>query len=463
MRQPKIGLLPLYIKLYDDIFPEFRPGMDAFAEKIAFEFRKRGLDVGSGPVCRVKSEFSQAIREFEESGVDAIVTLHLAYSPSLESAEALAATRLPLIVLDTTPAFEFGQQTESAEIAYNHGVHGVQDMCNMLIRNGKPFQIEAGHWEKSDVLDRVVARARSAQVASRMRNARVGRIGQPFAGMGDFAVPADVLRSTIGLEVVSADPDAIRSLLPAPRSPEVDAEINDDLSRFISDGIDPEAHRKTAQVSVAIKKWIERESLSAFSANFMEITRASGLPTPPFLAASKAMAKGIGYAGEGDALTAALVGALGSVYGETTFTEIFCPDWADNSLFLSHMGEMNIDLAAGKPKLMQKPFPFTDADDPVIAVGKFREGEAVLVNLAPGISDAYTLIVAPVRMLDAQKEDRMSDTIRGWASPSMPVDQFLSAYSYAGGTHHSALAYGDVTEEVAGFGEIMGWDVVVLG
>jgi L-arabinose isomerase len=127
------------------------------------------------------------------------------------------------------------------------------------------------------------------------------------------------------------------------------------------------------------------------------------------------------------------------------------------------MGEMNMDLAAGKPKLIVKPFPFTDAADPVVAVGRFRGGEAVLVNLAPGPCNTYCLIVAPVTMLDVEGEDKMDGAVRGWLRPALPVADFLAAYSHAGGTHHSALVYGDLTDEIGGFGEIMGWNVSILG
>ena len=34
-------------------------------------------------------------------------------------------------------------------------------------------------------------------------------------------------------------------------------------------------------------------------------------------------------------------GALLSGIEEVTFTEMFCPNWRDGSVFLSHMGEFN--------------------------------------------------------------------------------------------------------------------------
>ena len=89
----KIGLLPLYIELYDQVSPEVRPRMEAFYEEIAKQIEERGIDVErTEDFCRLEPEFEKAIADFEATKVDAIVTLHMAYSPSLESIEALKKT-----------------------------------------------------------------------------------------------------------------------------------------------------------------------------------------------------------------------------------------------------------------------------------------------------------------------------------------------------------------------------------
>ena len=459
---PKLGLLPLYLALYDRVAPEIRPRIDGFVRTIAQEFEKRGVHVESAPVCRVRNEFAQAVASFEKAGVDALVTLHLAYSPSLESVDVIAATDIPVFVLDTTPAFEFGPEQSVGEIMYNHGIHGVQDLCNLLIRFGKPFRIEAGSWDHSDVIDRICEWVRAAHLAAKMRGSRVGRIAEPFVGMGDFAVPPEVLKRTIGVETVPADYAVLRSLMPEKDDPEVIAEMKADLERFSCTGIDADTHAGTVQSSLAVRRWMERENLSAFTMNFDAIDRSCGLSILPFLEASKSMARGIGYAGEGDVLTAALVGALASVHPETTFTEMFCPDWAGDRIFLSHMGELNPDLVVGKAELVEKSMPFLNTDTPALVVGRFKGGEAVFVNLAPGPEDTFTLILAPVEMLEDGKED-MPGTVRGWFRPAMFVSQFLEAYSAVGGTHHAALVYGDVLSELSRFGELMGWDVAIIG
>ena len=102
------------------------------------------------------------------------------YSPSLQSIDALCRLHVPIIVLDTTETVSFDSMTDPVEIMYNHGIHGVQDMCNLLLRRGKKFFIEAGHFEQSDVIARVGALCRAASTALNMRRARVGIVGQSF-------------------------------------------------------------------------------------------------------------------------------------------------------------------------------------------------------------------------------------------------------------------------------------------
>ncbi len=453
----KIGLLPLYLELYDSCVPERREYLETFANTIADELRNRGLEVCRGDVCRIKDEFSRTIQSFEKEDVCAIVTLHLAYSPSLESIQALSQTRLPIIVLDTTPDFVFGPRQDSDKIMNNHGIHGVQDMCNMLIRNRKDFFIEAGHWKESDVLDRIASRVRAASMALNFTNSRVGIAGTPFKGMGDFAIPFESLKSLFGMNIIQC-PDT----LPAPNPAAIDAEIETDLAEFATgESYCKETHRRSVSAGLKLRTWIQSENLSAFTMNFLDINKDSGMKTVPFLEASKAMSRCTGYAGEGDVLTAALTGTLLSVYPETTFTEMFCPDWKGNRIFMSHMGELNPVVSANKPVLEEKPFPFTDADNPIFAVSRLKAGNAVLVNLAPGPDDSFRLISAPLQVADVQ-QDNMGTAQAGWLKPPMDVKDFLAEYSCLGGTHHSVLVYAEAAHEITSFGQLMGWETYIL-
>jgi len=83
MKNVKIGLLSLYLKLYDDFSQRVRPEIEEYHKTIVNALKNEGLDVTETEICRIRPEVEQAVKRFENADVDAIVTLHLAYSPSL--------------------------------------------------------------------------------------------------------------------------------------------------------------------------------------------------------------------------------------------------------------------------------------------------------------------------------------------------------------------------------------------
>ena len=464
MKKLKVGLLPLYVELYDIACPEVRPDIDAAHENTIRRLREQGLEVVTWPVCRLAAEFSAAIAHFEAEQVDGMVTLHLAYSPSLESEKALAATELPIVILDTTPEYVYDQHTPDTAEMLNHGIHGVQDMCNLLIRNGKKFTVCAGHMDHSDVLERVVAAVRVARVAKNMRNARVGLVGNVFAGMGDFRVDFAELKKDLGVEVVPYDWEKGGQRVSGITQTEIDAEYEKDSQRFIiPESISRKVYDLSARTALGIRKWVEQEQLTGFSINFMDSSsQRPGLPVMPFTECCTAMENGIGYAGEGDVLTAAFTGALLSAYPETTFAEMFCPDWAHGAVFLSHMGEFNYAIAKDKPVMLEKDFPFTDAENPTAAYQTMKGGRAVFLNLAPFGNGRYSLILAPGQMLHVEGENNMNTMTNGWFKPDVQLERFLERFSQAGATHHGVLVYGDVLEELIPLADRLGCKCVVI-
>jgi L-arabinose isomerase len=486
--KPTAGLLPLYLALYDELLPELRSEFDGFIAEIVAGLEARGIAVETVAPCCVSSEFEAAVRQFEDSGADCIVTLHLAYSPSLESIDALCSTALPIVMFDTTMDASYGVDVRADRLMYNHGIHGVMDLASMLRRNEKAYEIVAGHYRDPAVLDKVAGSIRNAfaidttapepcadtapensagpaSAEAPMRDNRILHIGDAFCGMGDFIVEPKLLRERFGIEVEQVGLDALDEAVAAVTQEAVAAELAADTGQFDCD-LDEAVHRQSVRVGLGLRELLTAGGYHGFSINFQafdQIDRAAN--TMPFLEISKSMARGIGYAGEGDVMTAALVGALSREFDAVTFTEIFCPDWTGNSLFLSHMGEISPSVAGDRPRICGKPaFDGKSATTAVLTCA-VKPGPAVFVNLAPGPSDSFSLIVAPVEVLaeNGSLDPAMRDTVRAWIRPQGNVADFLEAYSRAGGTHHSALVLGEHSEAVEAFGRSLGVETCVIG
>lgn len=456
MKNITVGLLPLYIKLYDDVNVNRAP-LEAFYEKSASLLEAEGINVLKTCVCRVKEEFEKAISTFENSGADAIVTLHLAYSPSLESIDALASTKLPIIVLDSTESVDFPFMKDPDALMLNHGIHGVMDMCNMLKQRGKEYAVAAGHYDNSSVIKKTVDYIRASVSANSLYASKTGVIGGSFDGMGDFLIEKSVAKERFGIEITDATDKELSECMNAVTEQEIQDEISVYAKEFeIQKDVDKDLLKLSVRACLAVRKWIENNKLDAFSINFLGVNN-NNIKTMPFVECCKGMQRGLGYAGEGDALTASIVGALAKGFEKTSFVEIFCPDWQGNSLFISHMGEMNYAVADKKPVLEKCEFIYTDADDCFKGYARFMGGQAVFGNVYYDGKD-WCLLVSDVLMNDVEK-DSFTTSMRGWFTPKTDVADFLENLSEAGATHHSFIVYDVSVNAIKYFGRLLGLKV----
>ena len=104
-------------------------------------------------------------------------------------------------------------------------------------------------------------------------------------------------------------------------------------------------------------------------------------------------------------------------------------------------------------------FRYNSCGDTVALYGCYRPGKVVYVNLAP-MDGHFSLILSEGEMLDCGLIDgAYRRNTQGWFRPCKALAQFLEEYSYAGGTHHSAMVYGADIAELRAFGSMMGFEI----
>ncbi len=468
MNRIKIAYLPFYTKLYDDEDPKQRDPLFAYMKTLVSLIESQGFDVvlPDDDLCCVKEEFEAAVEKFnKDDEIVAVVTQHTAYSPSLQALEAVLKLKAPIIVFDTTMHYEFlGAARYEDRIFPNHGIHGVMEFCSMLKRNGVNYTIAAGHVNGGSVIKELSGYIRAAAAAKAFKSIKVGKAGGTFEGMGDFVISDEDYLAKIGGRVYHLTPEIMDKYLPLVTEAEIAEEVGYDVQHYDVRVKNMENYVAATKTGLAMRKWMDDEALDGVTVNFLH-TYENGLPKMPFIECCKVMERGLGYAGEGDTLTAGLCSALTKVYPLVTFCEPFCPDWENDILFLSHTSEMNTRLSRFKPVVSDLPFPYNESGDTVTIGGAFPAGQAVLVNLVPvdAGSGKFDLVLADVNMLEKGfATGAYEKAIQGWLDPKMPLPEFLKKYSYAGGTHHSVLVYDVTTDELAAFGKMMGFNPVII-
>ena len=187
----------------------------------------------------------------------------------------------------------------------NHVTQGTQDLTNVLLRNGKVFGLESGHYKDKLALAKLEEWLRAAGAYRFTRNCRVGRLGKAFEGMGDFAVDENEMRNKWGAETIQLSIDRFVELFENVKDSETNKLLKHDRALFdVNSEVAEDIHRLSLKLEIAMRQFIQENNLDAFTMNFLELINK--VPTMPFLGINKLIGEGMGYAGEGDILTAAL-------------------------------------------------------------------------------------------------------------------------------------------------------------
>jgi L-arabinose isomerase len=446
-----VGLLALTLELYEKLAPELRQDREEWVrQQVLPVLNQRAHVLFERAVFRTE-DIGAVIAGFEAAGADALLVLLLSYSPSQVSLPALQRTRLPIVIWNTQELLAVDQHYGPLELRNNHGVHGTQDLANVLLRAGVRFHYVTSHLHDPNGVDELNDFFAAAAAARRLRGAKIGMLGYPFPGMGDFAVDATHFEATLGCSqtiltvedyikrAATADAGAVAKLMAEYRT---SYDVANDIT-----GADLES---TARVELALHGMVADHGLWGLTYQFLAFGDDERTPTVPFVAASRLMAEGIGFGGEGDVIATAATSFLNWLNPPASFSEIFTIDFTGNSVLMSHMGEANVAMARRDRKvpLVARPTPITRTRDRQLAlVTSFEPGPATFAALAQAPQGKWRLIVSPVTIEDFGPLASLC-VPHFKIKPTGDVRKFLTDYANAGGPHHNMVCFGDARRKL---------------
>ncbi len=462
LEKPKIGLLPLMLELYKTYSPELKDKQKPFVQNI-FGTLGQFSFILEAPVCSTTEEVRRAVKDFEEKDIDIIVVLFISYATSISALNPLLETNIPLLLFSTSPKNAMGAGMTNEDITLNHGVHGYMDLANVLRRTGRSFVFVSGRMDDEAAHAEIASWARAAQLGHALRRSVIGMAGYTFDGMGDFGVDTTSLNAVLGPEVRHIPLHLLAEEIENVDAAELERETAEDRERFsVEKGVTDTLLTESNRVYLGLAKIADDIRLNGFTMHFQGILEHPGIHTPPFLAISKLQERGMAYAGEGDLLgvTANLI--LRLLCGETVFTETFCPDFEGGRLVMGHMGESNPNFGSST-KLRKKNFRFGDTTPPVIADVTMEPGRATVLNLGIVEDGAFQMTAYTGDICEHEKPDASVDMPCFHFKPDMRLEDFLTEYGYAGGTHHIGMTRGDRIEDLAKAAGMLDIPLLVIG
>lgn len=443
--RPKVGVLALTLELYETLVPDLRVQREKWLRDKLLPALAPSADVVFDKAVFTRADIDAAVAALEARGVDALLVVLLTYSPSQLALPALLRTHLPIIVWNTQELTAVDGDFTTAAMIDNHGVHGTQDLCNVLARSGVAFEYVTSHVDDDAATAELTDFFAAAAAVRKLRAMRVGLLGYPFPGMGDFAVDTTHLAATLGCQCLhltvedyiqraaAAGDGKVAEIVKAYRdSYDVAADVTDaDLAL-------------TARAELAMRGMVTDNALDALAYQFMAFGDDERTETVPFVAMSRLLADGIGFGGEGDVIAAAGSALLSALQPPASFTEAFTIDFAGNSLFMSHMGEANVAMARTDRKvpLVARQMPITRTRGRQLElITCFQPGPATLCALTQGPKGRWRLIVSAMTIPDFGPLEMEVPHFK--LTPAGDVRDFLTAYAKAGGPHHNAVCFGD--------------------
>jgi L-arabinose isomerase len=300
---------------------------------------------------------AQLGRANEDPACIGIIAWMHTFSPAKMWISGLDALRKPLLHLHTQLNRELPWESIDMDFMnLNQAAHGDREFGFIQTRLGVARKTVAGHYADPDVQQRIANWVRAALGYERLRTLRLARFGD---NMRDVAVTEGdkveaelrfgVSVNTYGVNDLVDAVDEIKDVAIDELVEEYAASY-DVVPDLVADGQRHESLRYAARIELGLRQFLGDGGFGAFTTNFEDL---GGLRQLPGLAVQRLMAEGIGFGGEGDWKTSALLAAVKTMAegtgGGTSFMEDYTYHFGPGpaKILGAHMLEVCPTIAGG--------------------------------------------------------------------------------------------------------------------
>jgi L-arabinose isomerase len=230
-------------------------------------------------------------------------------------------------------------------------------------------------------------------------------------------------------------------------------------------GAQHQSLREAARIEIGIETFLENGNFKGFTTTFEDL---HGLAQLPGIAAQRLMAKGYGFAGEGDWKTAALVRAMkvmgSGLKGGSSFMEDYTYHFnPDNRMVLgAHMLEICESIADAKPSCEIHPLGIGGKADPVRLVFNSGPGPAINASIVD-MGNRFRLLVNDVMAVSSFNPLPKLPVARVLWKPYPNMHTGCAAWILAGGAHHTCYSQSLSADHLEDFAEMAGIEYLLIG
>jgi len=352
----------------------------------------------------------------------------------------------------------------------NQSAHGDREFGFMMSRMRINRKVVVGHWQDAESLEKINDWTRAAAGWHDWQGAKFVRFGDNMRYVAvtdgdkveaEMKFGYSVNTHGIGdlVQVIDNISDAAVDTLVAEY-----ADTYHLVPSLLKGGEQHESLRDAARIELGLESFLVAGNYKGFTDTFEDL---HGMKQLPGIAAQRLMAKGYGFAGEGDWKTAALVRAMkvmgSGLKGGNSFMEDYTYHFnPDNHLVLgAHMLEICPSIADGKPSCEIHPLGIGGKADPVRLVFNSGSGPAINASIVD-MGNRFRLIVNDVLAVAPMNTLPNLPVARVLWKPYPNMHTGCAAWILAGGAHHTCYSQNLTSEHLQDFAEMSGIEFVLI-
>lgn len=352
----------------------------------------------------------------------------------------------------------------------NQSAHGDREFGFIMSRMRLYRKVVTGHWQDPECTSSICGWVRAAAGWHDWQGARFVRFGDNMRFVavteGDKVEAEMSLGYSVNTHGVGDLVQVIHEITDA-ETRELTQEYL--LSYQVTESLKPGGTQHTslldaARIELGIEKFLAQGNYKGFTTTFEDL---HGLTQLPGIAAQRLMAKGYGFAGEGDWKTAALVRAMKTMgiglKGGNSFMEDYTYHFepGNNMVLGAHMLEICPTIADGKPRCEIHPLGIGGKSDPVRLVFNSAAGAAINVSVID-MGNRFRMLVNEVEAVSPKDDLPNLPVARVLWKPYPDMKKGCTGWILAGGAHHTCYSQNLNSEQMEDFAGMAGIEFVKI-
>ncbi len=303
----------------------------------------------------------------------------------------------------------------------------------------------------------------AARVAAKLRNNRMGILGNYYGGMLDVYTDLTRQSAAFGTHFEILEMCELDKLRKAVSDEQLESKIAEIHSTFeVSTECETAEIQRAAKTSVALDELIKEHNLGSLAYYYegQSGNEYENIVTSVIAGNTLLTGKNIPVAGECEVKNAHAMKIMAELGAGGSFSEFYLMDFTDDVVYLGHDGPAHFAIAEGKVKLVPLPIYHGKPGKGLSIQMTVKNGPVTLLSVVEGKNGVFLLVAegesvpGPVLQI-GNTNSRYRFTVG--------VKEFIDRWSKQGPAHHCAIGIGHIAGKIEKLGQILDLEVVKIG